>query len=393
MSTTHLKSLVTVGISFMACWADARAKTPESSSLRANATPPVQLVDAFPKLRFSRPLYLASVPDGSKRLVVVQQGGRIVVFPKQATAKKAEIFLDISNRVQTTGGEEGLLGLAFDPDYQHNRHYYVNYTAPAPRRTIIARYTGHDPKSEKIILEIPQPYANHNGGALVFGPDGYLYIGVGDGGAANDPHGYGQSLNTLLGKILRIDPRSGTPYKIPSDNPFVGVKDARAEIWAYGLRNPWRIAFDRMTGELWAGDVGQNHVEEVDIITKGGNYGWRECEGHLAMPDLKKPCPKEFIAPIITYDHDSPAKSVTGGYVYRGQKLHFLRGAYIYADFIDRRIWALRKDAGVQNTLIATADLPVSSFGEDEDGELYVIGYGDNEGRIWTLAASAKSRR
>lgn len=392
MFTAYLKSLVTVGISVMASLADAQAKPQTPSSARAITTPPVQLVDAFPKLRFSRPLYLASVPDGSKRLVVVQQGGRIVVFPKQASAKKAETFLDISDRVQTTGGEEGLLGLAFDPDYQRNRHYYVNYTAAAPRRTIIARYTGQDPKSEKIILEIPQPYANHNGGSLVFGPDGYLYIGVGDGGAANDPHGYGQSLKTLLGKILRIDPRSGTPYKIPPDNPFVGVKDAKAEIWAYGLRNPWRIAFDYKTGELWAGDVGQNHVEEVDIIIKGGNYGWRECEGHLAMPELTKSCPKQFIAPIITYDHDSPAKSVTGGYVYRGQKLEFLRGAYIYADFIDRRIWALRKEDGVQNTLIATADLPVSSFGEDDDGELYVIGYGDNEGRIWTLAASANSR-
>lgn len=391
MKNIYTSTLLLFCLTSAPAFADNKGIYKPKSVIRQQQTA-VQLVEAFPELRFPRPLYLASIPDGKNRLVVVQQGGRIVAFPNDPGTKKVETFLDISDRVQTAGGEEGLLGLAFDPDYRKNQHYYVNYTTPAPRRTIIARFTGNDPKSEKIILEIPQPYSNHNGGALVFGPDGYLYIGVGDGGAANDPHNYGQSLNTLLGKILRIDPRSGSPYKIPKDNPFVGVQGAKAEIWAYGLRNPWRISFDRETGELWAGDVGQNHVEEIDIITKGGNYGWRECEGHLAMPELKKPCPKQFLAPIVTYEHDSPAKSVTGGYVYRGKKLASLSGSYIYADFIDRRIWALKKNEALKNTVIATAELPVSSFGEDEAGELYVIGYADNNGTIWKITATQPSR-
>lgn len=377
-------------LSFVAfgLWANTSHSQPAKTS-RSNPTnglKSVKLVDAFPALRFARPVYITSIPDGSNQMVVVEQGGRILAFPQQRSASKATVFLDIRHRVQTGGGEEGLLGLAFDPNYQQNRIYYVNYTTPSPRRTIIARYRGNDPKSEQIILEFEQPYANHNGGALVFGPDGYLYIAVGDGGSANDPQNYGQNLNSLLGKILRIDPHGTSRYKIPADNPMLNTKGARPEIWAYGLRNPWRISFDRQTGELWAGDVGQNQVEEIDRIVKGGNYGWRLCEGNLAMPQLKQACPSQYQAPVFTYTHDGAAKSITGGYVYRGKAMKSLQGSYVYADFVDRQIWALNVNGSVTNTKIAIADLPISSFGEDQQGELYVVGYSDDKGVIWALS-------
>ncbi|NJN14497.1 MAG: PQQ-dependent sugar dehydrogenase [Planctomycetes bacterium] len=242
----------------------------------------MQRVRAFPNLGFDRPLFLTAPPDGTDRLFVLEQIGRIRVFPNVDSIGAAGTFLDISARVNS-GGEEGLLGLAFHPDYATNGFFYVYYSASNPRRSVISRFSVTadpdvaDSTSEVILLTFTQPFSNHNGGCLGFGPDGKLYIASGDGGSGDDPGNHGQSLTDLLGKILRLNPDGS----IPADNPFVGAGGgARGEIWAHGLRNPWRFSFDRNSGDLWAGDVGQNAVEEIDIIERGGNYGWRIYEGN-----------------------------------------------------------------------------------------------------------------
>jgi glucose/arabinose dehydrogenase len=245
----------------------------------------MEVEPAFPNLAFDRMVYLTHAGDGTDRLFVLLQPGRIMVFLNDRSVESAMVFLDIRERVS----DQGLLGLAFDPGYATSGHLYVYYTALAPRRSVISRLSVYpddpsraDPASEHIILEVPQPYANHNGGMLAFGPDGLLYIGLGDGGSGGDPQGNGQDPGRLLGSILRIDPGSpvdGRSYAIPLDNPFVGMEGFREEIWAYGLRNPWRFSFDPETGQMWAGDVGQNAYEEVDIILPGKNYGWNVMEG------------------------------------------------------------------------------------------------------------------
>src|SRR5262245_15171134 len=243
---------------------------------------PLRAELAFPGLAFRRPVFLCAAPGDDAHVYVVEQAGRIVRVALEDP--RPEVFLDISARVTRKDNEEGLLGLAFDPDYGRTGAFYVHYSATPPRRSVIARFrapsggAAADPASEEVILEIPQPYGNHNGGMLAFGPDGFLYVALGDGGSGGDPHGHGQNLGTLLGSILRIDPRGGTPYAVPTDNPFVGKAGARPEIWAYGLRNPWRFSF-APDGRLWAGDVGQNRREEIDVIVKGGNYGWKVFEG------------------------------------------------------------------------------------------------------------------
>lgn len=335
------------------------------------------LINAFPNLGFERPLFLTAVPGGN-RLAVVTQPGRIFVFENQPETDSAALFLDIRDRVQD-GGEEGLLGLAFDPDYTNNGYFYVYYSAAEPRRSVISRFeVGTDPDaaepaSEQVLLEFEQPFSNHNGGMLAFGPDGRLYIASGDGGSGNDPQNNAQSLDTLLGKILRINPQAGN--LIPADNPFVGNPDARGEIWAYGLRNPWRFSFDRLTGTLWAGDVGQGAFEEIDIIQKGGNYGWRVYEGNQSNINPDNLPASDFIAPVWTYGRSEGA-SITGGYVYRGAGLPELRDYYIYADFISGNVWALQYSGmtAVANSKIAEVPNP-SSFGEDAAGELYITSF------------------
>ena len=236
------------------------------------------------------------------------------------------------------------------------------------------------PESELVILEVPQPYANHNGGQIAFGPDGYLYIGLGDGGSAGDPRRNGQNPSTLLGAILRIDVSGATaeqPYAIPLDNPFVDG-GGRPEIWAYGLRNPWRFSFDRETGELWTGDVGQNRWEEIDIIERGGNYGWNAMEGHHCFQPSSDCENEDFIPPVWEYSLDGDACSVIGGYVYRGTAIQTLVGTYVYADFCTGEIFGLRRDGeDVVNRLLVDTDLRISSFGEDNDGELYVLSQGE----------------
>ncbi|TVM03394.1 MAG: glucose sorbosone dehydrogenase [Candidatus Brocadia sp. WS118] len=359
-----------------------------------------KLQEAFPHLSFDSPVDLQHAGDGTNRLFVVSQRGMVSVFENNPLAKSAQTFLDIRDRV-IAAGELGLLGLAFHPDYEQNGYFYVNYTAANPLRSIIARYSvseadpnAADNKSELILFHIRQPFPNHNGGQLAFGPDGYLYIALGDGGSAGDPQNNGQNRSSFLGKILRIDVNatSGeTFYGIPPDNPFAGnTKGFKEEIYAYGLRNPWRFSFDFATGWLWAGDVGQNSWEEIDIITKGENYGWRVMEGnHCYNPS---PCNTTGLAlPVWEYGHDNPGGcSITGGHVYRGKKLPELAGRYLYGDYCSGRIWALRYDGGnsVTNTLLLKEDVNISSFGIDEDHEIFIC---DLNGKIYELSTVTSS--
>lgn len=337
-----------------------------------------------------RPLVLTHANDESNRIFVATQRGVIHVFPNTPDARRTKVFLDLSHEVAFSKqrNEEGMLGLAFHPDYEATGEFFVYYTSrQTPHLSIVSRFhvSNDDPDradvtSEQQILRIQQPYWNHNGGSIAFGPDGYLYIGLGDGGGANDPHGNGQSLSTLLGSILRIDVDHKSPgknYAIPPDNPFVNAAiGARGEIWARGLRNVWRLAFDRETGLLWAADVGQDRWEEVNIIRRGGNYGWNLREGAHAFGGAISSSSADLIDPIWEYDHEA-GKSITGGYVYRGKRHPELFGAYLYADYVTGRLWALRFDERqgkvVSNTALGSTPLPIASFGEDAQGEVYML--------------------
>ena len=346
--------------------------------------PDVQTERVFPTVSFDRMVYMTHPKGVTDRLYLVLQPGRIVAFDNTADPPPPDTFLDIRDRVSDRGNEEGLLGLAFDPKYEENGYFYVYYSAASPRRSVVARYRASsdgkpvDPSTERIVMEIGQPFSNHNGGHVAFGPDGYLYIAVGDGGSGGDPNGHGQNLGTLLGSILRIDVRTldGTgDYAVPDDNPFVGERGARPEIWAYGLRNPWRFSFDRESGELWAGDVGQNEFEEIDLVVRGGNYGWNVMEASSCFQTDS--CAREdFIGPIAEYGRDGGC-SVTGGYVYRGERLPSLIGAYLYGDFCSGRIWALRAEDGqsTETRQIANTNLQISSFAEGPDGEVYILSF------------------
>ncbi|AGA30974.1 PQQ-dependent sugar dehydrogenase [Singulisphaera acidiphila] len=365
---------------------------------------PLKTAVAFPDLQWAgwkgetedglvqtlRPLVLTHAGDGSNRVFVATQHGVIHAFPNDQKATQTTIFLDIRDRVsyKDETNEEGFLGLAFHPKFKENGYLYVFYTPKAERLTnVVSRFqvrkddpSQADPASEVELLRFKKPYWNHDGGTVLFGPDGFLYVTHGDGGAGNDPHENGQNLETLLGKVLRIDvdhKEGDKNYAIPKDNPFVGRSDARPEIWAYGIRNIWRMAFDRKTGWLWAGEVGQNLWEEIDIITKGGNYGWNLRES-LHPFGVKGVGPRpELIDPIWEYSHHDTGKSITGGNVYRGTRLPELDGAYLYADYVTGRLWALRYDDAqrrvVENRPIPSQGLPVLSFGEDEQGEVYFL--------------------
>ncbi|MEJ5263166.1 MAG: PQQ-dependent sugar dehydrogenase [Ignavibacterium sp.] len=348
--------------------------------------------EAFPNLTFSNPLYLDHAGDGSNRIFVVEQAGRIKVFPNNSSVTTTKLFLDITDRV-TSGGETGLLGLAFHPNYENNGYFYVNYTAPNPLRTVVSRFQvsptnpdSADKNTEQILLTFNQPYSNHNGGCIAFGPDGYLYIATGDGGSGGDPQNNAQNITNLLGKILRIDvdnPQAPLNYGIPTTNPFFDSTNTsiRKEIYAYGLRNPWRMSFDPVTGWLWAADVGQSNWEEIDIITNGGNYGWRCYEGNHAYNTSG--CNGTYIFPVWEYSH-TLGISVTGGYVYRGQNVPELYGKYIYGDYGSRRVWSLLYD-GVNppsNTQITTAVGSITSFGVDQNNELYLVSF---NGKIYNF--------
>ena len=373
------------------------APPPQTPTSHAPLLSTQSLERAFPALSFDRPIFLTHASDRTDRVFVVLQRGRIAVFPNDQAVASTSTFLDIEERVSSRGNEEGLLGLAFDPAYGENGYFYVYYTAAAPRRSVLSRFTTGpgpgvaDPASELVLLETPQPYQNHNGGMIAFGPDGYLYVGLGDGGSRGDPGGNGQDLGTLLGTILRLDVRGATaerPYAVPPDNPFVGVAGARPEIWAYGLRNPWRFSFDAAssdaaTGVLWALDVGQNAFEEVDLIERGGNYGWNITEGFACY--LSAECDRGGLTPpVYAYGHDLGC-SGTGGYVYRGSRAYLLTGAYVYADFCSGRVWALRHDGErvVEHLELLQTGFRIPSFGEDGSGELYILGF---DGAIYHFA-------
>ena len=349
---------------------------------------------AFPNLRFNRPVDFQAPLDSSNRLFVVEQRGVIKVFENIDSVSQASDFLDIENKVRDSGNEEGLLGLAFHPDFRTNGYFFVNYTASNPRRTVVARYQVQesnpdfaDPQTEKIIVEIEQPYPNHNGGQVAFGPDGYLYIATGDGGSAGDPIRNGQNTTTLLGNILRVDvdtPDDIEPYTIPPDNPFIGQTAFRPEIYAYGLRNPWRFSFDAVTGDLWTGDVGQNEYEEINLVEKGGNYGWNIREAANCFSSSPVPCTTEgLIDPVYEYGRNQGG-SITGGFVYHGTQLPEYAGKYIYADYASGRIWALtwNGQSVIENRLIDNTNLNISSFGVDSNNELYICAF---DGFIYSL--------
>jgi glucose/arabinose dehydrogenase len=337
------------------------------------------LVNAFPQLSFSQPLDLQSPDDGTNRIFVAEKGGRIRVFTNEPTVNEDTVFLDLSANLSTVS-EQGLLGLAFHPNYQSNGFFYVYYTPTAglsqvSRFTVSANAAIADAASELVLLEIPQPATNHNGGQIAFGPDGYLYIALGDGGGGGDPFENGQDRSTLLGSILRIDVDSqenGLNYSIPTDNPFIGEPNVREEIYVYGLRNPWRMSFDTQTGDLWTGDVGQNAIEEIDVVVSGGNYGWPIFEGTRCFSgDCND---TGLIDPIFEYAQDNGDRSITGGFVYRGTTVPSLQGKYIYGDFVSGRIWALELD-GTLNELVEASRLNIASFGTDTSQELYVCAF------------------
>ena len=378
--------------------------------------PAVEIRVAFTNITFSHPIWLCESPDNTKRLFIADHFGHVSILPKNAATTNAQLFLDISDRKPHQGNsEEGLLGFAFHPKFKKNGKFYIHYSGHNPRRSIVSEFHVSatnadvaDPASERILFTALQPVKpdNHKGGTLAFGQDGYLYLGLGDGGTvAGDPDNNAQNLNAYLGKILRFDvdhQDDGKQYAVPKSNPFYHDMNAKPEIYAYGLRNPWRMSFDRQTGELWVGDVGQNTWEEIDIIKKGGNYGWRLREGFhgfrtndTAVVPTIDPIAEYPHNPTLSTNHYGFGMCITGGYVYRGHKLPRLRGAYVYADYMLSTIWALRYEHGqvTAQKELAHAGPEIKppwnivSFGEDQDGELYTLCF---DGKIRELVEAAK---
>jgi glucose/arabinose dehydrogenase len=364
---------------------------PWDNSNIAGQTQSAYLVDlAFPKLVFNQPVGIVTSNDGTNRLFVIEQAGVINVFENFPTVAVSNVFLNISSQV-LFGGEQGLLGLAFHPNYAINGYFYVNYVADNPLRTVIARYSvaPNNPNqalenSELVLLEVNQPFSNHKGGQLAFGADGYLYIGLGDGGSGGDPFGNAQNRSTLLGKILRINvdlPSQTRNYSIPLDNPYFGNSlGYQEEIFAYGFRNPWRFSFDSPTGRLWVADVGQGQEEEIDLVEKGNNYGWNIMEGTLTFSSGN---PIGLVLPVWEYSH-AEGTAIIGGYVYQGSTLMGLNSKYIYGDYGSGKIWALQYNGVtvLENTLLADTGLNISSFGVDEHNELYFCSL---DGKIYLL--------
>jgi glucose/arabinose dehydrogenase len=386
----------------------------------AQPLPKIELHRVFPKLDFSNLVWMAEAPDGSGRMALVGQDGCVLLPRKGTDGAHAKVLLDISARQPHVSTEQGLLSLAFHPGFKTNGLFYIFYSQQNPRRTILSelKISAADPdrantNSERKLLEIPQPADVHKAGLASFGPDGFLYLSVGDGGGQNDEFGAAQNTSTLRGKILRIDVNTRTtiglhgakvtlPYGIPSDNPFINEPDfwensVHKEIWAYGLRNPWRYSWDGETGDMWAGDVGQDKWEEIDLIVKGGNYGWGVREGaHYFKPG---PEGARYIDPVMEYPHNTnllsqamyPSHSigacVVGGYVYRGARHPALRGIYIYGDYALGTIWGFRYQDGKVTEHGTMLDQPrnISSFAQDLNGELYMLAY---EGQVYSIAAA-----
>jgi glucose/arabinose dehydrogenase len=380
------------------CGTTCATHTPTTNEISPTPTPQPDNVPNFPNPAdyqwigvagsFASPVGITHAGDGSGRLFILEQKGLIRILHDGLLLPTP--FLDIQSRVGSGGNEQGLLGIAFHPDYLENGLFFLNYTN-LDGDTIVSRFkVSADPNfatpdSETIFLRVKQPYNNHNGGHILFGPDGYLYIGLGDGGSAGDPAGHGQDRSTLLGNILRLDIDRGSPYAIPHDNPYTNG-DGLPEIWAYGLRNPWRYSFDRLTGDLYIGDVGQNQWEEIHFLAAeapaGANFGWNFWEG-LHPYQGNPPQNMDFEFPIWEYAHNLGC-SVTGGFVYRGS-MPAWQGIYIYGDFCSGRVWGLLRDSDNtwQNTLLFETGFNITSFGEDQSGEIYLV---DRAGNIYQLA-------
>jgi len=387
----------------------AAKSAPSAPSADANAlaVPKIRLQRVWPKAKLIRPVQVVARPDRGDRLYVVEQAGRVIEIDSANPDSEGRVVLDIKKIVMSKFNEQGLLSLVFHPQFAKNHFVYVWYTgkksAEQPDREVLARFTAKDdgtidPQTELVLLTINDPAWNHNGGTVLFGPDGFLYVSTGDGGAGNDPWGNGQNIHSLLGAVLRIDvdhPAAGKEYGIPADNPFVGKSDGAPEIFAYGLRNVWRMSFDRKTGELYGGDVGQNAYEEVDIITKGGNFGWRPREGFHGtdgVPDRSE-ADARFIEPLVEYSRKEGV-SITGGYVYRAAAFPELVGVYLYADYAFGTMWGLRAVDGklvVPPVVVASKrNFAIASFGEALDGTLFACGTSpgaDGPGMIFQISA------
>ena len=375
----------------------------EKPALQPQADTPLPLkpVRAFPNLRPRRPIIFTHPGDGTNRVFICSQQGVVHMIDNDQDVAKTKTFLDIESRVvyKDKQNEEGLLGMVFHPKYSENGEFFIYYTTTdAPHTSVVSRFrvseddpNKADPSFEEELLRIPQPFWNHNGGTLEFGPDGMLYIALGDGGKANDPFNNAQNLETWLGSILRIDvdnKSNGKNYAIPADNPFVDKEGAQPEIYAYGLRNVWRMTFDSKTGTGWIADVGQNLWEEINLLEKGGNYGWnlREAMHRFTVEGREgAPARDDLIEPIWEYHHEI-GKSITGGIVYRGKKFPELDGCYLYADYVSGKLWALKYDLEqkkvVANYALQDNKMPIITFGTDEQGEVYFC---DSFGQIWTL--------
>jgi glucose/arabinose dehydrogenase len=371
-----------------------------------DANPQLRLEPAFPGMMFDRPTHVASALDGTGRLFVCEQEGTVwVIEPgKDGAQAKRSVYLDLTDRVRCEHNEEGLLSIAFHPKfkengrlfvcYSHGKNYYRSDTKKTRVDPVASRVSGFVVKkfdapsvkadTEQVIIEWGKPWGNHNGGQLAFGPDGYLYMGPGDGGAGGDPEGNGQRLDRLLAKILRIDvdkPANGLNYGIPADNPFVNVEGARPEVFAYGMRNPWRFSFDRKTGKLWAGDVGQDKWESIKVVAKGTNQGWNIFEG---THPFRNGTPRDPVQmPLYDYGRRDGA-SVTGGFVYHGKRFPALEGVYIFGDYVSGNVFGLRETTGKPEVwrLIDQSNHAPSSFGEDEDGEIYFVHHARVRGEI-----------
>lgn len=358
--------------------------------------PTVTIQAVFTQLSFSQPVALIQVPGDSTRWFVVEKGGVVRVFANDQNTASSSVFLDIRSLVDASG-EGGLLGLAFHPNFPVTPEAFVSYTRTgAPLVSHISRFRSTDSgqtlnaATEEVILTVDQPATNHNGGNVAFGPDGFLYVGFGDGGGGGDPNGNGQNTSTLMGAIVRLDVVGGSPYGIPAGNPFEanavctggsGIEDC-PEIYAWGLRNPWRFSFDTTTSKLWAGDVGQSNWEEVDVITAGGNYGWNVREGaHCFNPSSG--CANNFIEPVSEYDHGLGG-SITGGLVYRGSAIAELSGWYLFGDFTSGRLFGIPENslAGIEPEVLSETGLQIVSFGQDADGEIYVLNFAGTIHRV-----------
>ena len=386
--------MIAATLAFAACSSDDNGDdaTPTSDATAATASPtperePSQEATgaveagaytaeaAFPQLDFDRMVEIEAIP-GTDEAVVITQDGMVRRFSLTDESVEPTTFLDITSKIiSNPGNEEGLLGIEFDPDFATNQRYYVYYSAGPPRQTILERYVDAGPGANPVaepLLAIDDPFSNHNGGALEFGPDGYLYLGVGDGGSGGDPQGNAQNTETLLGNILRFDVSGAGAYAIPPNNPFASDGGA-PEIYAYGFRNPWRFSFDTETGDLWVGDVGQDSMEEVDRVELGGNYGWNIMEGDECFE--AETCDQTGLTlPRAAYPTGADGCAVTGGYVYRGDDMPELEGWYVYGDYCSGNIWAL--DAASEDSepvLIAETGLQIPSFWQDAEGEIYIL--------------------